>query len=98
LVQPVLDGKAEIVIGERPISEIKHFSPLKKLFQRWGSWMVRKVSHTNIPDAPSGFRAISREAAMRMHVFSEYTYTIEPLSRQQRGMAIMLFPSGLTTF
>lgn len=99
LVQPVLDGKAEIVIGERPISEIKHFSPLKKLFQRWGSWMVRKVSHTNIPDAPSGFRAISREAAMRMHVFSEYTYTIETIIQAgQRGMAIMSVPIRTNDF
>ena len=93
LVQPILDGKAEIVVGERPISEIRHFSPLKKLFQRWGSWMVRKVSHTDIPDAPSGFRAISREAAMRMHVFSEYTYTLETIIQAgQRGVAIMSVP------
>jgi glycosyltransferase involved in cell wall biosynthesis len=99
LVQPILDGKAEIVIGERPISEIKHFSPLKKLFQRWGSWMVRKVSHTEIPDAPSGFRAISREAAMRMHVFSEYTYTIETIIQAgQRGMAIMSVPIRTNDF
>ncbi len=99
LVQPILDGKAEIVIGERPISEIKHFSPLKKLFQRWGSWMVRKVSHTDIPDAPSGFRAISREAAMRMHVFSEYTYTIETIIQAgQRGMAIMSVPIRTNDF
>jgi len=99
LVQPILDGKAEIVIGERPISEIKHFSPLKKLFQRWGSWMVRKVSHTDIPDAPSGFRAISREAAMRMHVFSEYTYTIETIIQAgQRGAAIMSVPIRTNDF
>ncbi len=99
LVQPILDGKAEIVVGERPISEIKHFSPLKKLFQRWGSWMVRKVSQTDIPDAPSGFRAISREAAMRMHVFSEYTYTIETIIQAgQRGMAIMSVPIRTNDF
>ena len=99
LVQPILEGKAEIVIGERPISEIKHFSPLKKLFQRWGSWMVRKVSHTDIPDAPSGFRAISREAAMRMHVFTEYTYTIETIIQAgQRGTAIMSVPIRTNDF
>ncbi|MDP2965355.1 MAG: glycosyltransferase family 2 protein [Pelolinea sp.] len=99
LVQPILDGKAEIVIGERPITEIKHFSPLKKLFQRWGSWMVRKVSQTDIPDAPSGFRAISREAAMRMHVFSEYTYTIETIIQAgQHGMAIMSVPIRTNDF
>jgi glycosyltransferase involved in cell wall biosynthesis len=99
LVQPILDGKAEIVLGERPIAEIRHFSPLKKLFQRWGSWMVRKVSHTDIPDAPTGFRAISREAAMRMHVFSEYTYTIETIIQAgQHGMAIMSVPIRTNDF
>lgn len=99
LVQPILDGKAEIVVGARPISQIKHFSPMKKLFQRWGSWMVRKVSHTEIEDAPSGFRAISREAAMRMHVFSEYTYTIETIIQAgQRGLAIMSVPIRTNDF
>ena len=99
LVQPILDGRAEIVVGERPITEIKHFSPLKKLFQRWGSWMVRKVSQTDIPDAPSGFRAISREAAMRMHVFSNYTYTIETIIQAgQHGMAIMSVPIRTNDF
>ncbi len=99
LVQPILDGKAEIVVGERPIAEIKHFSPIKKLFQKWGSWMVRKVSKTDIPDAPSGFRAISREAAMRMHVFSEYTYTIETIIQAgQKGMAIQSVPIRTNDF
>lgn len=99
LVQPILEGKAEIVIGERPIDEIKHFSPVKKTFQRWGSWLVRKVSQTDIPDAPSGFRAISREAAMRIHVFSEYTYTIETIIQAgQHGMAIMSVPIKTNDF
>ena len=99
LVQPILDGKAEIVVGERPIAEIKHFSPIKKLFQRMGSWLVRKVSRTDIPDAPSGFRAISREAAMRMHVFSEYTYTIETIIQAgQHGMAIVSVPIRTNDF
>jgi len=99
LVQPILEGKAEIVVGERPITEISHFSPIKKLFQRWGSWMVRKVSQTEIPDAPSGYRAISREAAMRMHVFTEYTYTIETIIQAgQRGMAIMSVPIRTNDF
>lgn len=99
LLQPILDGKAEIVIGARPISEIKHFSPLKKLFQQWGSWMVRKVSQTEIEDAPSGFRAISREAAMRMHVFSDYTYTIETIIQAgQKGMAIVSVPIRTNDF
>jgi len=93
LVQPILDGRADIVIGARPIDSIQHFSPIKKLFQKWGSWLVRKVSQTDIQDAPSGFRAFSREAAMRMHVFTEYTYTIETIIQVgQRGMAIMSVP------
>ncbi len=99
LLQPILDGKAEIVVGARPISEIKHFSPLKKMFQRWGSWLVRKVSQTDIQDAPSGFRAISREAAMHMHVFSEYTYTIETIIQAgQKGMAILSVPIRTNDF
>lgn len=99
LLQPILDGKAEIVVGARPISEIKHFSPLKKIFQRLGSWLVRKVSQTNIEDAPSGFRAISREAAMQMHVFSEYTYTIETIIQAgQKGMAILSVPIRTNDF
>jgi len=99
LVQPILDGKAEIVVGTRPISEIEHFSPLKKLFQKMGSWMVRKVSKTDVHDAPSGFRAISREAAMRMHVFSEYTYTLETIIQAgKHGMAIMSVPIRTNDF
>ena len=93
LVQPILDGRADLVIGARPIDSIQHFSPLTKLFQKWGSWLVRKVSQTDIQDAPSGFRAISREAAMRMHVFTEYTYTIETIIQAgQRGLAVISVP------
>lgn len=79
LVRPILDGKADIVIGERPIDETEHFSPLKKKLQHLGSWVVRKASNTNIPDAPSGFRAYSREAALRLNVVNEYTYTLEQI-------------------
>ena len=85
LVKPILDGKADFVVGERPISTIKHFSPLKKLLQKLGSYVVRKVSATSIPDAPSGFRAISREAAMRLNVYSEYTYTLETIIQAGRN-------------
>lgn len=93
IVQPILDGRADIVIGARPIASIKHFSAAKKLFQKWGSWFVRKVSQTDVQDAPSGFRAISRDAAMRMHVFSDYTYTIETIIQAgRRGMAIISVP------
>ncbi|BAU64334.1 glycosyl transferase family 2 [Stanieria sp. NIES-3757] len=89
LIQPILDGRAEIVIGARPITEIKDFSPLKKFLQQFGSWVVRLASKTDIPDAPSGFRAISREAALRLNVFNEYTYTLETIIQAgQKGIAI----------
>ncbi|GAB4226309.1 MAG: glycosyltransferase family 2 protein [Stanieria sp.] len=93
LIQPILDGEAEIVIGARPITEIKDFSPLKKLLQQFGSWVVRLASKTDIPDAPSGFRAISREAALRLNVFNEYTYTLETIIQAgQKGIAITYVP------
>ncbi len=84
LVQPILEKKAEMVIGERPIEETEHFSPLKKKLQRLGSFVVRKASKTNIPDAPSGFRAYSREAAMRLNVINNYTYTLETIVQAGR--------------
>jgi Glycosyltransferases involved in cell wall biogenesis len=93
LIQPILDGRAEIVIGARPISSIQHFTPLKKLFQRLGSWMTRVVSSTDVHDAPSGFRAMSRAAAMRLHVFNGFTYTIETIIQAgQKGMAVTSVP------
>ena len=79
LIQPILKRKADIVIGERPIDEIEEFSWLKKRLQRFGSWVVRAASKTSIPDAPSGFRAYSRKAAMRVNVHNEYTYTLETI-------------------
>ncbi len=79
LVRPILEKKAEMVIGERPINEIESFSFLKKKLQRLGSYVVRKASNTDIPDAPSGFRAYSRDAAMRLNVVSHYTYTLETI-------------------
>ncbi|MCR5209330.1 MAG: glycosyltransferase family 2 protein [Lachnospiraceae bacterium] len=93
LVKPILDGDADIVIGERPIDEIKHFSWLKKKLQHFGSWVVRKASKTDIPDAPSGFRAFSREAAMHINVVNEYTYTLETIVQAGRNkMAITSVP------
>lgn len=93
LIQPILDGEADIVIGERPIDQTEHFSPLKKKLQHFGSWVVRKASKTDIPDAPSGFRAYSREAAMRMNVVNEYTYTLETIVQAGRNkMAITSVP------
>lgn len=93
LIQPILDHKADIVIGERPIDETEHFSWIKKKLQHFGSWVVRKASHTNIPDAPSGFRAFSREAAMRVNVINDYTYTLETIVQAGRNrMAITSVP------
>lgn len=93
LVEPILMGQAEIVIGARPIRQIKHFSPAKKILQEFGSWVVRMVSNTNIPDAPSGFRAISRNAALQINVFNQYTYTLEMIIQAgQKGMAITSVP------
>ena len=72
------------MIGERPIDNTEHFSPLKKKLQHFGSWVVRKASNSDIPDAPSGFRAFSREAAMRLNVTNEYTYTLETIVQAGR--------------
>ena len=93
LIQPILEGKADIVIGERPIDETQHFSWTKKKLQHFGSWVVRKASHTDIPDAPSGFRAFSRDAAMRVNVVNDYTYTLETIVQAGRNrMAITSVP------
>lgn len=79
LVAPILEGRAEIVVGARPIDQIRHFSAPKRLLEKLGSWVVRLVSGTDIADAPSGFRAISRRAALQLSVFSDYTYTLETI-------------------
>lgn len=79
LTSPILSGKADMVIGGRPISETEHFSWIKKKLQHLGSWAVRVASKTDVADAPSGFRAISRETAMRLNVFNPYTYTLETI-------------------
>ncbi len=93
LTAPIVAGRADMVIGARPIDTIKHFSPVKRLLQRLGSWVVRIASGTAIPDAPSGFRAMSRTAARRLVVFNEYTYTLETIIQAgQREMAIESVP------
>ena len=93
LTQPILDHKAEYVIGARPISKTDHFSPAKKFLQKLGSWVVRKASSTDIPDAPSGFRAMSRELAMQLNVYNNYTYTLETIIQAgQKNMAITSVP------
>jgi glycosyltransferase involved in cell wall biosynthesis len=93
LIAPILANKAEIVIGSRPIDQIEHFSTIKKFLQKLGSWVVRRVSQTEISDATSGFRAFSREAARALNVFSNYTYTLETIIQAgQKGMAITSVP------
>jgi glycosyltransferase involved in cell wall biosynthesis len=93
LVRPILEAKADLVIGARPITEIAHFSPIKKLLQRIGSWVVRRVSNTDVADAPSGFRAMRKEVAMVLNVFSDYTYTLETIIQAgQRNLRIASVP------
>ena len=93
LIQPILDGQAEIVVGERPIQKIEEFSFSKKLFQRIGSWVVRIASGTDIKDAPSGFRAFSASAARRINVFNRYTYTLETIIQAgQKDIPIVSVP------
>jgi glycosyltransferase involved in cell wall biosynthesis len=93
LIAPILAREAEIVIGARPISQITHFSPIKKVLQKLGSGVVRLVSNTQVADAPSGFRALSRQAAMQINVFNEYTYTLETIIQAgQRGMVVISVP------
>lgn len=84
LIAPILEGRADMVIGERPIDQTAHFSFVKKKLQHFGSWVVRKASNTDIPDAPSGFRALSREAAMHINVVNDYTYTLETIVQAGR--------------
>jgi len=93
LTKPILEHRADIVVGARPIETIKHFSPVKKMLQKLGSWVVRLASKTDIPDAPSGFRAMSRAAAQRLMVFNDYTYTLETIIQAgQKNMAITSVP------
>jgi glycosyltransferase involved in cell wall biosynthesis len=79
LVRPILEGRADMVIGDREVSGIDHFSPLKKTLQRLGSWVVRQASSTSVPDTTSGFRAYNREAAIQLLVVSKFTYTLETI-------------------
>jgi glycosyltransferase involved in cell wall biosynthesis len=89
LVKPILEGRADLVIGDRQTARIAHFSPIKKVLQRWGSRLVRKLSATEVADSPSGFRAISRKAALRLFVHNRFTYTLETVIQAGRaGLAI----------
>jgi glycosyltransferase involved in cell wall biosynthesis len=89
LVAPLIRGEADVVIGDRNIREIRHMSLSKKLLQRLGSWVVRQVSNTEVPDTTSGFRAYTREAALRMTIVSEFSYTLESIIQAgKKRMAI----------
>lgn len=79
LIAPVLRGEADIVVGDRQTSTIAHFSPLKKLLQRLGSWVVNKAAGTNVPDAASGFRAYSRDALFKLNIVTEFSYCMETI-------------------
>jgi glycosyltransferase involved in cell wall biosynthesis len=93
LTAPILALQADIVIGARPIDQTEHFSWIKKKLQRLGSWAVRMASKTDVADAPSGFRAMSREAAMRLNVFNAYTYTLETIIQAgQSNLSILSVP------
>ena len=93
LTAPILDHHADIVVGIRPIDTIAHFSIAKKMLLKLGSWVVRMVSKTDVPDAPSGFRAFSRVAAQQIMVFNDYTYTLETIIQAgQKNMAMTCVP------
>jgi len=89
LIGPIICGEADIVVGARPVGEIAHFSLTKKFLQRLGSWAVRVVSGTDVPDVTSGFRALSRGAALRLNVFSNYTYTLETIIQAGRSNMVV---------
>ncbi len=93
LVQPILEGHADIVVGDRGVAALEHFSPFKRLLQRLGSWVVERAAGIPIPDATSGFRAFTREAALRLTVLGDYTYTLETLIQAgARRMAVVYVP------
>jgi glycosyltransferase involved in cell wall biosynthesis len=93
LVAPVVAGEADIVIGDRQVQRIAHFSPIKKALQWLGSWVVRTVSGTQVPDTTSGFRAYSREAALRLNILSRFSYTLETIIQAGKlGLVILSVP------
>ncbi len=93
LVQPILEGRAHMVIGDRQVARLRHFSLTKKVLQRLGSWLVRRLSKTDVRDATSGFRAISRQAALGLHVFTRFTYTLETiLQAGEAGLTVVSVP------
>lgn len=95
LIRPILDGSADLVVGDRRTGKIGHFSPLKRVLQRVGSRVVRQIAGVDVPDAVSGFRAISREAALRINIVSSFSYTTEMLIQAgKKHMAVASVPVG----
>jgi glycosyltransferase involved in cell wall biosynthesis len=95
LLEPIVEGRADMVVGDRQVRTIEHFSPTKKLLQRLGSWVVRRASGTRVPDTTSGFRAYNREAALQLQIVNNYTYTLESLIQAGKGLvAVEHIPIG----
>jgi glycosyltransferase involved in cell wall biosynthesis len=93
LVRPIVDGEAQMVIGDRQVQTVRHFSPVKKMLQKLGSWVVRRLSRTAVRDATSGFRAISRQAALELNVFTRFSYTLETiLQAGEAGFKVVSVP------
>lgn len=93
LIAPIVRRQADIVIGDRQVEQVRHFSARKRLLERFGSWVVRMASSTTVPDAPSGFRAYSREAALRLFVTSDFSYTLDNLIQAgKRGLKVAHVP------
>lgn len=93
LVAPILSGEAQMVIGDRQVHTLKHFSATKKVLQKVGSWVVGRLSKTHVADATSGFRAVSRQAALKLHVFTRFTYTLETiLQAGEAGLKVASVP------
>jgi glycosyltransferase involved in cell wall biosynthesis len=93
LVTPIVEGRADMVIGDRQIDTIEHFSPLKRFLQKLGSWLVRTASETSVPDAASGFRAYSKETALRLNILTRYSYTLETIIQAGKlGLTIKSVP------
>jgi glycosyltransferase involved in cell wall biosynthesis len=93
LIQPILDGRADIAVGDRGVAALEHFSPFKRALQRFGSWVVQRAAGIPIPDATSGFRAFTRDAALHLTVLSDYTYTLETLIQAgARRMTVVFVP------
>ena len=93
LIEPILAGRADMVVGDRGPADLEHFSPSKRVLQFYGSWAVRGLSGTKVPDAASGFRAFDRRAALRLNVISEFTYTLETLVQAgKKQLAVAYVP------